>query len=58
MEKNLNPKFVCGSCKWNDSGFCDVLGWFVDDDDSPQCAHGKDWENRYISEEDYAYDDV
>ena len=52
MEKNPNPEFVCGKCRNNDDGFCDILGWYVDDDDPPHCAHGKDWENRY------AYDDV
>ena len=37
--------FICGKCVQNEDGFCDVLGIFVEDDDSPHCAYGKDYRN-------------
>ena len=37
--------FICGKCVENDSGLCDVLGIFVEEDDSPHCAYGKGYKN-------------
>ena len=50
-KKEEKTKFVCGNCIYNEDGLCDMLGWFVEDDDAPHCAHGKNWESRYILKE-------
>ena len=42
-QKEVSIKFVCGTCAYNDCGFCDMLGILVEDDDKPHCAYGKDW---------------
>lgn len=38
MERN------CGTCKWNEDGFCDLKGLLVDDEDSCKKYKSKDEE--------------
>lgn len=32
-------EIVCGKCKHNDNGLCDMVGLFINDDDPPICRN-------------------
>lgn len=32
-------EIVCGNCVNNECGLCDLLGYFVEDDDKPWCKN-------------------
>ena len=38
-------EITCGSCKNNDDGICDKLGYLLEDDDKPHCMG--DWEAKW-----------
>jgi len=39
MPEKSNIKETCGNCSYNDSGLCDKLGYFVEDDDDCFCKN-------------------
>jgi hypothetical protein len=46
MPEKSNVKEVCGNCAYNDSGLCDKLGYFVEDDDDCMCGNKSGFEQR------------
>lgn len=52
LKSSTKKDFVCGECLNNEDGFCDLLGLFVEDDDSPHCTFGSGWETKRRMEDD------